>query len=438
MPDPTPTWKRPLEAVFYFEERQVARCIIRRGRYVIGHERRNEIVVDEPSVSGLHARLSVQSDDEIYIEDLDSANGTFVDGHPAIGASRLSYDTEVRLGAVAMRLERGPLPAALFHELPGDFLRPQRYDLGEIIVQGSTSTIYRALDTSLQRDVALKMMLPASQRDPAAVLRFVREVQITGQIPHPGILPVFELSLNEQGRLYFTTRFIEGESLASILDGLAGGDERAIERFSLLALLGIWQKVCDAVGFAHTRGVVHNALRPEIVEVGRFGEVFVTQWSLALVQAEAFGDTHYVRAPESTAPAPLSPYTAPEQAAGLLHDIDSRTDVFALGGLLYRMLMLRDPLRGETEDALLEAALNAAVAPPATLVKTSPHPHWPRGRFPEFPAAVAMKAMSYAREDRHQSVPELQREITAWQEALASGGDVGALWKQFAGLVRQH
>ena len=438
MPDFSSTSRRPLEAVFYLEERQLARCLIPRGRYVIGQEGRNEIVVDEPSVSGLHARLDVESDDEIYLEDLGSANGTFVDGQIASGATRLSFASDVRLGAVAMRFERGWLPAALFHELPATFLRPQRYDLGEIIVQGRTSTIYRAHDTSLLREVALKMMLPASQREPSAVLRFVREVQITGQIPHPGILPVYELGLNPDGRLFFTTRFIEGESLASILTRLAAGDERAIERYSLHALLGIWQKVCDTVAFAHSRGVVHNALTPEVIEVGRFGEVFVTQWSLALVQSEPFGDTRHVSAPESTAPAPLSPYTAPEQAAGLHHEIDLRTDVFALGGLLYRMLTLRDPLRSETEHELLEAALNASVAPPVTFAKTAPGPHWPRGRFPEFPAAVAMKALSYSREERHQSVPDLQREITAWQQGAASGADLGALWKQFPGVRRQR
>ncbi len=438
MPDLPPSPQRPLEVVFYLEDRQLARCLIRRGRYVIGHERRNEIVIDEPSISGQHARLSVQSEDEIYLEDLDSANGTFVDGQPATGSVRLSFESDVRLGAVTLRFERGWLPAALFHELPATFLRAQRYDLGEIIVQGSTSTIYQAHDTSLQRDVALKMMLPASQREPAAVLRFVREVQITGQIAHPGILPVFELGLNEAGRLFFTTRFIEGESLAAILDRLSERDERAIDRYSFLALLQIWQKVCDTVAFAHSRGVVHNALTPEIIEVGRFGEVFVTQWSLALVQSEPFGDARHVRAPESTAPAPLSHYTAPEQAAGLLHEIDVRTDVFALGGLLYRILTLHAPLAGETHDALLEAALNASVTPPSTLAKSQPPPHWPRGRFPEFPAAVAMKALRYAREDRHASVQEMQHEITAWQEGATSGADLGALWKQFTGVLRQH
>jgi hypothetical protein len=438
MPDHYHSSRRPLEAVFYVEDRLLARCLIRRGRYVIGHERKNEIVIDEPSVSGLHARLSVQAEDEIYLEDLDSANGTFVDGAAAAGSVRVSFHSQIRLGSVTLRFERGRLPAAVFEELHPAFLRPQRYDLGDIIVQGSTSTIYEARDTTLQRDVALKVMLPASQRDPAAVLRFLREVQITSQIPHPGIMPVFELGLNEQGQLFFTTRFIEGESLAFILDRLAAGDERGIDRYSFPTLLTIWQKVCDAVAFAHARGAVHNALTAEVITVGRYGEVFVTQWSLALIQPEPFGDSRHVRAPESIIPAPLGPCTAPEQASGQLHEIDARTDVFALGGILYRILTLRDPLRGDTEEAHLEAALNASITPPATIAREAVLPHWPHGRLPEFPAAVAMKAMSYARDDRHQSVLELQREITAWQEGAASGGDLGAVWKQFTGLLRPH
>jgi serine/threonine protein kinase len=270
------------------------------------------------------------------------------------------------------------------------------------------------------------------------VLRFVREVQITGQLPHPGILPVFELALNEDGQLFYTTRFLEGESLASILTRLASGDERALERYPLPVLLNLWQKACDTVAFAHSRGVVHNALTPEVIEVGRYGEVFVTQWSLAMLQSEPFGDARHVRAPESTSAAPLTRYTAPEQAAGLLHEVDPRTDVFALGGLLYRILMLRDPLGGETEDALLEAALNASVAPPGPLAKTAPAPHWPRGRFPEFPAAVASKALSYSRDDRHASVAELQRQVRAWQDAPLLGLDPNSLWKQFPTLARQR
>jgi serine/threonine protein kinase len=438
MSESTPSLRRPLEAAFYAGDRVLACCVIRRGRYVIGHEPKNEIIVDEPSVSGRHARLSVHSDDEIYIEDLGSANGTRVDGQLVTEPTRVSFHSEVRLGAVPLRFERSRLPAAVFEELPPTFLHPQRYEIEEVVVQGTKSVIHQARDLSLQREVAIKLMMPEVQRDTAAVLRFIREAQVTGQLPHPGILPIYEFGQNEQGLLYFTTRFIEGESLSTILERLAEGDERALARYSLFTLIQLWQKICDAVAFAHSRGVVHNALRPDFIEVGRFGEVFVTQWSHAILLTETFGDVRHVNAPENSLPLPLTHYSAPEQAAGLVHEMDTRADIFALGGLLYRIVTLRDPLSGETEDGLLEAALNASVPAPAAKAKSDPCPHWPKGRLPEFPAAVAMKALSYQREDRHQTVEELQREVATWQEGASVGGQTVALWKQFPTLRRQR
>src|SRR5438128_192068 len=100
MPDNHHSARRPLEAVFYGEAGQLACCLIRRARYMIGHDSKNEIVLREASISARHARLSVEADDEIYIEDLGSANGTFVDGIAAAGVTRLSFDSEIRLGAV--------------------------------------------------------------------------------------------------------------------------------------------------------------------------------------------------------------------------------------------------------------------------------------------------------------------------------------------------
>lgn len=426
-----------LEAVVISDGQHIARCLIRRGRYVIGHERKNEIIADEPSISGQHARLTVVSDDEIYIEDLESVNGTFVDGRPAEGMTPLRLDAEVRLGSTTLIFRRAGLPATIFDHLPEGFLRKLRYERGEVVVQGSTSTIYEARDTSLGRLVAEKVMLPESQHQPGSVLRFIREAQIAGQLQHSGVLPIYELGLDEQRGLFYTTRFVEGETLSEILGRLEAGDESTLARFTLHRLLNFWQRACDTIAYAHVRGVIHGTLRPESVEVGAFGEVFVTGWGSAITRAETPDDPDYVFVATIAAAPPLCQYSAPEQAGGQFEDIDERTDVFALGGLLYRILMLRDPLAGDDEDALLEAALNAKVAPPEELAKAGARPHWPRGKLPEFPAAVAMKALRLAREDRHETVPELQREVAAWQDQSATGGELGKLWNQFTGVLKR-
>ena len=146
-------------------------------------------MLDEESVSSVHARLTVAGEDEVYVEDLESANGTFVNGKPVVGMMRVTPHCEVLIGQNTLEFQRGGLPAAAFDQLPEGFLRTHRYDLGEAVVQGRTSTIYEAFDTSLNRDVALKVMLPASQASASHVLRFVREAQITSQLQHPGIPP---------------------------------------------------------------------------------------------------------------------------------------------------------------------------------------------------------------------------------------------------------
>ncbi len=434
MTESTENPRRPLQAVAYHEGRQLACCVIRPGEYIIGSARKSEITINEPSISARHAKLVVGEDDELHLEDLHSANGTFIDGATVTVSTPVPPGAEVRLGAVALHFERGRLPAAAAAELPATFLRAQRYELGEVVVRGNTSTILQARDTSLGREIALRTLHPESQRDPAVVIRFVRDAKITSQLCHVGILPIYDFGLNNEGQLFFTTRFISGEPLTTILDRIAEGDSAAAGRYDLLTLVGIWQKVADVIACAHSRGVIHNSLTPDAIEVARFGEVFVTEWTFAAVIG-APGDAQPIDAPESAIPTPLTRYSAPEQAAGQFTDIDQRTDVFALGGVLYRILTLHPPLRGDTDDGLLEAALSAAVTPPH---RDQPHVQFPRGRFPDFLAAVAMKALSYDPTARHQSVLELQREVAAWQSGLGGGEhDLGALWKQFTGLLHR-
>ena len=429
----------PLEAVICDEGRPVARCVLRRGRYLIGQDRKNEIVVDAPSVSARHAQLTVEGDDAFFLEDLGSANGTRINGQPAHGATAVTLACHLEIGSTTLEFQRSGLPASVFQYLSPDFLAAQRYAIGEIVVQGSTSTIHEARDLALGRQLAMKIMLPESQAKPGHVLRFIREAQIAAQLQHPGILPVHELALDGQRRLYSTTRFVEGDSLAGILDSLTAGDAADAARYTLADFLGVFQKVCDAVAYAHSRGVVHCTLRPEIITVGRFGEVFVNNWGLAKLFSLEDESVPRVEAPEASAEPTLSRYSSPEQAEGALDDIDPRTDIHALGGILFRILTLRDPISGETESELLDQALSPRETPAERLAGQPPCPHWPGGKLPEPLAAIAMKALSLSRDDRPLTVRKLQQEIVAWREgAAAGGGEAGGLWKGFTGLLGRH
>jgi serine/threonine protein kinase len=429
------TPRRQLEAVIRHSGRHLARCLIRRGRYMIGQDKKNEIVVDEESMSSRHARLTVVSDDEIYIEDTGSVNGVYVDGVQVEGIARITPHSEVLLGKNTLEFQRGGLPAGIFDHLGEGFLRGNRYELGEIVVQGRTSTIYSAHDTSLDRDVALKAMLPESQASTTHALRFVREAQITSQLQHPGIPPVYELSVDEHGRLFYTTRFVEGETLAAVVSSLRDGDEASKEKFTLAVLVNAFQRICDAVAFAHSHGVLHTALRPENVVIGSFGEVFVTTWGLAKVLEPAISEEGVssfkgIRAPAATALPGLSTYSAPEQATDSFDLVDARTDVYALGAILYRIVHLQDSIAAENDEELLSKILLGQHMPPSELARNSA-PHWLGGKHPEFLAAIAMKAMSATPDDRPAEVQELQRQVAAWQESVAGGGDVNRLFKKF-------
>ena len=424
-----------LEAVVRHDGKIIARCLLRRGRYVIGQERKNEIMVEAASVSGKHARLTVASDDQFFLEDLGSANGTFVNGSAIKSMTPVTLDCEIALGSTTLEFQRGGLPASVFRHLPAGFLRTARYVAGQPIVQGHTSTIFDARDTVLQCDVAMKVLLPESQVSSAQVLAFIREAQITEQLPHAAILPVHDLGLNEERRLFSITRFVEGQSLAGRLTTSAESDAQPLNFFSLIR---IFQKVCDAVAFAHSRGVVHGALRPEAVIVGRFGQVFVDHWGLAKIIVPLQAGTPPIQAPESSAHPPLSRYSAPEQAEGAIEDIDQRTDVHALGAILFRLLTLQDSNCGETDAVLLDQALSPRVPPAQRLAGQAPLPHWPGGRMPEFLAAVAMKALSLARDERYATVREVQKDLAAWQDGAVEGGESSGLWKQVTGLLGRH
>lgn len=422
-----------LEAVVHQDGRTVARCLLRRGRYVIGQDRKCEIVIPAPSVSGKHARLTVVSEDEFLIEDLGSANGTCVDGAPIAAPTPLTVASQIKLGEASLAFERGGLPAAVFPQLPAGFLRISRYSVGRPVVQGRTSTIFEAQDTLLRRTVAMKVLHPATQSDAAQVLAFIRDSQITAQLSHAGILPVYDCGLDGEIGFFVTTRFVEGESFADLLTGMASGDQNAAHA-SLFSLLQIFLKVCGTVAFAHTRGVIHGALQPEAVIFGRFGEVFVEHWSFARITSPLDGAYPPVQAPEGHATPRLSRYTTPEQAEGS-DDIDPRTDVHALGAILFRILTLHHFVEGEAPVDILEHILQPPFTPAEIFAESEPPAHIPGGQWPELLVEACDRALRPDREARFTDAQELEKAVRDWLELVVAGGAQTKIWSQFTSLL---
>jgi serine/threonine-protein kinase len=257
--------------------------------------------------------------------------------------------------------------------------RPHRYYLVGEIARGGIGVVQQCRDADLGRDVAMKLLREDHLGDPAVLNRFIEEAQIGGQLEHPGIVPVYDLGLEDDRRPYFTMKLIKGRTLAALLS------ERKDAAADRQRLLTIFLQVCQTVAYAHSRGVIHRDLKPANVMVGAFGEVQVVDWGLAKLLAhardEAVGGAS--TRPASATPTTISSvrskvgaaadsesgsvmgtpaYMPPEQALGDVEGLDECADVFALGAILCELLTGLPPYPGEKEAALRDAA-RAAIGP---------------------------------------------------------------------------
>ena len=210
----------------------------------------------------------------------------------------------------------------------------ERYVLQEPVGQGGMGTVYRAQDRELKREVALKV-LREDLMGAGAAARLEREARILAHLEHPGIVPVHDAGTLSDGRVYYVMKLVRGQRL----EDFAG-------RATLTEVLRLFLKVCETVGFAHARGVVHRDLKPSNIMVGAFGEVLVLDWGIARIlrelepQTEPVSDVSFDNE-ANTAPGTVlgTPgFMAPEQAQGLTHLVDARTDIFALGAILETLL----------------------------------------------------------------------------------------------------
>lgn len=272
-----------------------------------------------------------------------------------------------------------------------------RYKELEALGEGGMGKVVKAQDLGLEREVAIKR-LRAEVGDPENAQRFLLEAKATGQLEHPNIPPVYELGKDEDGRPYFALKLVRGRSLQQLIAGLREGDTQLHDEFPFIRRLQIFQKVCEAVAYAHERGILHRDIKPDNVMVGELGEVFLMDWGLAKDQ-QATG----AAATQAGLFMGTPMYAAPEQIAG--EEASPLWDVYALGATLYEWLSLKAPHNGESVREILTSVLTKKPTDPVF------HFHSVQGRMPVEMSRLVMKAMHKDTSKRFRSAREMLEEI---------------------------
>ncbi len=281
---------------------------------------------------------------------------------------------------------------------------------GLVSDKGGMGLLHAVFDQSLLRTLVRKTVRPSFGADRSAIGLLIEEAQITSQLDHPNIVPVHELGLTDDGSPFYTMKYVRGRDLNQVL---AEQDPATRSDHDLYHLLQVFLKVCDAIAFAHSRGVIHRDLKPDNIMVGEFGETYVMDWGIAKLKgcARSSGRDHTMPALTRTqfliedddGQAVGTPgYMAPEQACGTAAAIDERTDVFCLGAILFEILTGQPPYHGETAQEVVALAQAGVVPRPEHLVGYA---------LPRQLCDIAMKAMARSHRDRHQSATELGQEV---------------------------
>ncbi|MFN0241760.1 MAG: SUMF1/EgtB/PvdO family nonheme iron enzyme [Planctomycetota bacterium] len=386
----------------------------------------------------------------------------FVREHPRFAAElealhgswkELREAEELSASILATARESTTDAAALVARLSARESNFGRYTLQREVARGGMGAIVRVFDEDFRRALAMKVVLPDTGRDgppgtsstsPKQLARFLAEAQITGQLDHPGIVPVHEIGIADDGRVYFTMKLVEGRDLKHIYQLVFD----AREDWNLTRALGVLLKACEAIAYAHKKGVIHRDLKPANIMVGSFGEVFVMDWGLARVlgsdTASEIGvtaragsgassvstDRSDVRERETTSnlltadgdvlgtPA----YMPPEQARGEIESLTARSDVYSVGAMLYHLLAREVPYVPRGAKLTQHQVVARVIAGPPRALHTIDK------QLPAELVAICEKAMSRDPASRYPDMLVLTEDLRAYLERrVVAAYETGAL-----------
>ena len=414
------------------------------GDYLIGRDPACTIAIDSPEVSRKHAQLHI-AHDHFTIEDVGGRFGTQLDGRQIVGAVTIQPGQTITLGRTTLELH----PIDPSQTAPGAQLtQTERYERVRQLAKGGMGEVHLAFDHQLQRHVALKVMTPEVAASPELSARFTQEAIVLGRLDHPHIVPIHDLGTDAQGQNYYAMKFVRGTTLKEVLTGLRKGQSKIVDRYPLARLLEIFQKICDAVGNAHSKSIIHRDLKPANIMIGEFGEVMVMDWGIAKIlnQPEATSATLPLGTGSGTRYGTVMgtpSFMAPEQAEGRLDAINERTDIYSLGAILYNILTLRPPITGEGTNAeLMERVKAGKITPPTVFNADTGNAavllHCPDRQIPEAVSAVAMQALAREPARRYPDVSELQRDIAAYAAGYAPVAEHAGAFRQFRLTLRRN